>query len=135
MGAVSKNGNEVWTNMSQSEAGLYAIQMKSSGAYQSDLVNSYAWDTALIFIEKMGYTGYACQGLITDASLATGKGEWTTERSGNENYRPATARYLEYSTANRYQGYWAGFRGTMAVTKDGNMSDSAISFRLILFRT
>ncbi len=102
---VSKTG-EVWKNTTQSVALEAAQRMYVENEnYKSDLVNSYAWDTAIVFIEKMEDANYANQGRGENTSLkntgATGDekcniydmagnvGEWVTEYSTKteDNYK------------------------------------------------
>ena len=108
---VIKSGEKVWNYVTQKKASELCINLKTSNGYTdvtSDLVNSYAWDTAIVFIQKCGTdSNYANQvGLSTTpdnpsnlgkAILAEGNGkdkadtqcniydmagncvEWTTE--------------------------------------------------------
>ena len=108
---VIKSGEKVWNYVTQKKASELCINLKISNGYTdvtSDLVNSYAWDTAIVFIQKCGTdNNYANQaGLSTtpdnpsnlgEAILAEGNGatksdvqcniydmagncfEWTTE--------------------------------------------------------
>ena len=55
-----KNSNEtitelktdvVWNNITQSDATIKAQNMYNSDKYTSDLMNSYAWDTATLFVK------------------------------------------------------------------------------------
>ena len=69
----SKYDKTVWTNMTQSVAAT-ACQDLYTGV-NSDLINSYAWDTAILFIQKNGKTDYSIEiGKSTTNSKAnTGK--------------------------------------------------------------
>ena len=110
---VIKSGEKVWNYVTQKKASELCINLKTSNGYTdvtSDLVNSYAWDTAIVFIQKCGTdNNYANQlGTSTtpdnpsnlgEAKLAQGNGkdkadtqcniydmagncvEWTTETS------------------------------------------------------
>ena len=68
---------------------------------KSDLVNSYAWDTAIVFIQEMGNTNYANKNSMNGSILNTGTivdkacnvfdmasncWEWTTEYCTNQGY-------------------------------------------------
>jgi hypothetical protein len=71
--------------------------MYSSNYVESDLINSYSWDTAIVFIQKYsGSTNYANKGSVNTSLLNTGKSgdkvcniydmasnchEWSTEHS------------------------------------------------------
>ena len=52
---VCKSGQEVWNNVTQPKASELSKNMYGSEAkVTSDLINSYAWDTAILFIQKCG---------------------------------------------------------------------------------
>lgn len=51
-GKVTSKQGAVWSNISQSSAASAARVMYTSGEYESDLINSYAWDTAIVFMQK-----------------------------------------------------------------------------------
>ena len=45
---------QLWNNIKQPEAAEKARDMYTAKTFESDLVNSYAWDTAIVFIQKYG---------------------------------------------------------------------------------
>ena len=52
----------LWNNVTQIEAAKISRNMydeKDNVGVESDLVNSYAWDTAIVFIQEMGNSNYA----------------------------------------------------------------------------
>ena len=52
---VCKSEQEVWNNIKQPKASEVSRNMYGSEAkVTSDLINSYAWDTAIVFIQKCG---------------------------------------------------------------------------------
>ena len=71
--------------------------MYNSSYVESDLINSYSWDTAIVFIQKYsGNSNYANQTRVSTSKLNTGKAgdkvcnihdmasncyEWSTEHS------------------------------------------------------
>ena len=63
--AASKSGKNVWVNIEQPNAAIAARKTYSAvdgvnkDKYYSDLVNSYAWDTAIVFIEAYADSDYA----------------------------------------------------------------------------
>ena len=87
----------LWNNVTQIDAAKISRNMynnDNSVGVESDLVNSYAWDTAIVFIQEMGNTNYANKksvnptimntGTINDKvcnifDLASNCCEWTTE--------------------------------------------------------
>ena len=57
---VSKSGGMPWTQITQSKASEVSQMMyEENDNCTSDLVNSYAWDTAIVYIQAMGNTNYA----------------------------------------------------------------------------
>ena len=103
----------LWNYITQLDASKVAINTYAdSTSVKSDLMNSYAWDTAIVFIQECGHTNYANQegDLINSNLTNTGTGqdevckindmasnirEWTTEYSSyplSSNASPCTYR-------------------------------------------
>ena len=96
----SKVGS-LWNNVTQIDAAKISRNMynnDSSVEVKSDLVNSYAWDTAIVFIQEMGNTNYANKSSVNSSIMNTGTTgdevcnihdmasncrEWSTEYSTN----------------------------------------------------
>ena len=122
---TSKYNQTVLGNITQPNAAKVAREMygevkeNNELVYASDLVNSYAWDTAIVFIQTYsGKTDYAShnESITTKAFTATGKNndkycniwdmsgnayEWTTEystSSHNSNFYPCVRRGGYYDT-------------------------------------
>ena len=140
---VIKSGEKVWNYVTQKKASELCINLKTSNGYTdvtSDLVNSYAWDTAIVFIQKCGTdSNYANQvGLSTTpdnpsnlgkAILAEGNGkdkadtqcniydmagncaEWTTETYSDFSI-PCVIRGGSCDNSD----YFASFRGFVLPT-------------------
>ena len=69
--ANSQYNKTVWSNITQPNAAK-ACQDLYEGV-NSDLINSYAWDTAILFIQKYGKNNYSMQNsLNTDSAVNTG---------------------------------------------------------------
>ena len=119
----------LWNNVTQIEAAKISRNMynnDSNVGVESDLVNSYAWDTAIVFIQEMGHNNYANKTSINKSRSNTGATgdevcnifdlssncwEWTTEYSliiYNDAYAtPYVARigsyyYSDNCTIDRY---------------------------------
>ena len=119
----------LWNNVTQIEAAKISRNMynnDSNVGVESDLVNSYAWDTAIVFIQEMGHNNYANKTSINKSRSNTGTTgdevcnifdlssncwEWTTEYSliiYNDAYAtPYVARigsyyYSDNCTIDRY---------------------------------
>ena len=122
---ASKYNQTVLGNITQPNAAKVAREMygevkeNNELVYASDLVNSYAWDTAIVFIQTYsGKTDYAShnESITTKAFTATGKNndkycniwdmsgnayEWTTEYSTSSyssDFYPCVIRGGYYST-------------------------------------
>ena len=124
--AESKYNKAVFNDVTQSEA-FTACQNLYAGI-NSDLVNSYAWDTALLFIQKYGQNNYSREiGQSTTRQIAnTGKNllkstnkedvqlniydmagncwEWTTENFSGAS-GPCVVRGGNYYISNIYTSY------------------------------
>ena len=110
---TSKYNQTVLTNIKQLNAAKAAREMygevkeNNELVYASDLVNSYAWDTAIVFIQTYsGKTDYAShnESITTKAFTATGKNNdkycniW--DMSGNA--YECTTEYSTYSDPRRF---------------------------------
>ena len=49
----SKKGLRLWNDIRQKEASAVSQAMYTNSNFTSDLINSYAWDTAIVFIQTM----------------------------------------------------------------------------------
>ena len=128
---VCKSGQEVWNNVTQPKASELSKNMYGSESkVTSDLINSYAWDTAIVFIQKCGTesnsltysrtigcsTDLQTTGTtILDATKKVDKQcnifdmtgncrEWTTETS-NYFYGSCVLRGGNYSNSSTYTSY------------------------------
>ena len=141
---MSYSQSTLWNFITQPAASKVAINTYAdSSSVKSDLINSYAWDTAIVYIQEAGYTNYANQNSKNTGSLAnTGANsdevcrindmasnvcEWTTEHSSNTIsnvanpcvFRGGCYNYGYYYTAIRpcsastYNNYLIGFRLTL----------------------
>ena len=143
---VCKSGQQPWNYVTQNKASELARAMYTGKTYESDLINSYAWDTAIVFIQKcsgdMDYsrqprlqstlakTGEATDGANKDVrcniyDMAGNEYEWSTETYyGGSNY-PCVLRGGDYNNSNNY-----------ASTRDSGLKTTAFSrfsFRPLLY--
>ena len=127
---MSYNPGTLWNYINQIDASKVAINTykDSSNGVKSDLMNSYAWDTAIVFIQECGYTNYANQTSKNTSLADTGKNsdevckindlasncaEWTTEYSSDTDsgsaypcvYRGGDYSYSSHYTSFRYYDY------------------------------
>ena len=151
--AASKSGQTVWTLITQSEAAIaakkaYPVDGVNKDNYYSDLINSYAWDTAIIFIQtySAGNSNYASVNKSTSFTTTGGNGdqvcnindmsgnayEWTTETStsfDSFSVYPCTRRGGLYNTGNDFAYDYTCYRSYYE-TNDGSYLRS---FRLVLY--
>ena len=134
----------LWNYITQPQAALVSQNMYKNDKYvESDLINSYAWDTAIVYIQAMGNENYANQadgngtlkntGLTQDEKckifdMAGNSLEWTTEystRTDSSTTYPCTFSGAYYSTS----GYFTSPRN------DGSATYSVfrVSFRPLLY--
>ena len=141
-GAITEVKNDtIWNNIYQPDAAMKSQNMYNSNKFTSDLINSYAWDTAITFIQKCtNQTKYSRQNSLNTGSIAqTGTTidkqcnifdmasnvfEWTTETSNYSDY-PCVYRsgYCYDSncyTSNQYYG-------------DTSLGNAGIGFRPLLY--
>ena len=134
----------LWNLLSQPQAALVSQNMYKNDKYvESDLVNSYAWDTAIVYIQAMGNANYANQtdgnGTLKNTGstgdekckifdMAANTVEWTTEYSTNADRSDA------YPCTNR--GGYCSYSSSCTSTRDpGNATGSfgSLSFRPLLY--
>ena len=94
---------QLWNSVLQIDAAKISRNMYNNDqtvGVESDLVNSYAWDTAIVFIQEMGNSNYANKSSVNNTLMNTGTtadkvcnicdmasncNEWTTEYSTYRN--------------------------------------------------
>ena len=128
---ITEKGTEnVYNYVTQLQAAKLSQNMYNSDKFTSDLMNSYAWDTATVFIQNCGTNNkYSIQNSLNTALLQTGTNsltdtskidvqcniydmasniwEWTTETSDDSSvpcvYRGGICSYSCYYTS--YRGF------------------------------
>ena len=122
---ITEKGTEnVYNYVTQLQAAQLSQNMYNSDKFTSDLMNSYAWDTAIVFIQNCGTNSkYSRQNSLntslsqtgtnslTDTSktdvqcniydMASNIWEWTTETS-NDSSNPCVYRGGGYNSSNCY---------------------------------
>ncbi len=137
----SKANKKVWNLIGQPDAATAARNMYNSSYVTSDLINSYSWDTAIVFIQKYsGNSNYANKKFGSVDLIYTGKKgdkvcnihdmagnylEWATEHSNMAAYYSCVKRggYGQMPTSHRNYDHGIG----SPFNVDG------ISFRPILY--
>ena len=134
----------LWNNITQADASKVCRNMYIGNSYvESDLINSYAWDTAITFIQKCSNnsnyanktdgngtiknTGETGDVLCNIYDMAANLGEWTTEFSAYSKSDCSTTYY-----PNTYRG--ATYTLNTNSTAKRNYSTSSTSTAEIGFR-
>ena len=133
---TEKGTDQIYNYVTQLQAAQQVQGMYTSNNFTSDLMNSYAWDTATLFLQSCGTnTKYSRQnslntllsqvGTTNDKQcnvydMASNVREWTTETSSHPDYscvnRGGNSDRSELYTSNRdyyntsYSNYNIGFR-------------------------
>ena len=131
----------VWNDITQPTAADKAQKMyDNTYPFTSDLMNSYAWDTATLFLQSCGTnskysrktedsSSFSSTGTTNDVQcniydMASNVMEWTTETSSISG-DPCDFRGGYYNNSN----YYTSLRGHSSTSN----SDSAIGFRSLLY--
>ena len=129
---VKSKSAAVWNNITQPEAAIKAREMYASTSFESDLINSYAWDTAIVFIQTYsGDSDYSQEEGSTFSSslvntgtngdkrcniydMASNTAEWTTETYTSSG-GPCTIRGGYYFNSNNYTAYRCTYVTSLSV--------------------
>ena len=146
---ITEKGTEnVYNYVTQLQAAQLSQNMYNNDNFTSDLMNSYAWDTAIVFIQKCGTNNkYSRQNSLNTALLQTGTNsltdtskidvqcniydmasntiEWTTETSNISN-GPCVVRGGNY-------GYSSDYTSIRSNGISTSYSDFRMGFRPILY--
>ena len=146
--SMNYNKGTLWNFITQPQAALVSQNMYKNDSYvESDLINSYAWDTAIVYIQAMGNSNYANANRDTTGNtdlkdtgstgdqkckifdMAGNTLEWTTEYStttgGSSDTFPCTIRGGNCNDSD----YYTSDRGNDTATGGNN----GISFRPLLY--
>ena len=141
---MNYNSGTLWNYITQGNASIASRQMYYGDSFvDSDLMNSYAWDTAIVYIQAMGNNNYANasdeNGTLYNAGdttindlkcniygMGTNLSEWTTEYCNyTDSYNvPCTNRGGSYNTSE----YAAG-----RANHSANSSYQNIGFRVRMY--
>ena len=143
--SMSYTVGTLWNDITQPQAALVSQNMYKNDKYvESDLINSYAWDTAIVYIQAMGNENYANANRGTNTSLkdtgstgdekckifdmAANTAEWTAEYSTftiSSYASPCTLRGGNYNISDDYTSY--------RLYSDAPYSNFLISFKPLLY--
>ena len=140
-GTITEVGTDtVWNSITQPNTAIQAQNMYNSTKFTSDLMNSYAWDTATLFLQTYGTNATYSRKTSINSSLsqtgttddkqcnvydmASNVWEWTTETSNNSS-SPCARRGGSYI----YSSNFTSSHGSS--TTSGSVAN--IGFRPLLF--
>lgn len=135
---VSKPNVEIWSGITRNDAQEISKKMYTNGNLKSSLINSYAYDTTLAWLEKTNEIEAYKYDMSKDEKIFTGRNKYN-------NIFDFTDNIMEYSLETNYDTVIIrGFayseeiedRSRYAILKDDNYFDnvSIISFRTILYK-
>ena len=105
---VFKSNQIVYNNITQENAAMLVRNLYSNQTqnYESDLVNSYAWDTAIVFIQEFsGDTDYSMQSRLQDTIAKTGEASDGISKDVRCNIYDMAGNVVELTTeSNSYDG-------------------------------
>jgi len=140
---VSKKDVQVWNYVTQNKASSLSRSMYTSSNFTSDLINSYAWDTAIIFIQTFGgcadyaernfSTSFANTGINNDKycniyDMSGNAFEWSTETSSHAGFPCVYRGGYSGTVYGLARGYTSG--RSRSITTN---SSSYHSFRPLLY--
>ena len=132
-----KPNDYVYNNVTQPQAAKLSQEMYTGKSFTSDLVNSYSWDTAIVFIQKFEDSDYSIQTSLYKGQepakqgtnnleaqyqdevcniwdMASNCTEWTTETSSCPGY-PCTNRGGYYDNSINYTSFRRYFSPTDSI--------------------
>ena len=138
---ITEKGTEnVYNYVTQLQAAQLSQNMYTSDKFTSDLMNSYAWDTAIVFIQNCGTNAkYSRQNSLNKALAQTGTTtdmqcniydmasnvlEWTTETS-----RDSSKACVYRGGSCNGSGYYTSYRNNNPTS----YSDVSFGFRPLLY--
>ena len=141
-----KANDYVYNYVRQEQASERCQSMYINKPYESDLVNSYAWDTAIIFFQEFGGNTTYSRKTTVNKSLAntgtSGTSYTETEKDVICNVYDMASNYIELSTEFYNQlgsncvlrgGYIESRAASSRTTCPDGLSDMNFSFRPVLY--
>ena len=107
---ASKANSQVWNYVTQNKASSLCQSMYTNKPYESDLINSYAWDTAIIFFQEFGGNegnNYANKTNVSGSLANTGTSgtSYTGTKDTICNVYDMAGNYFEWSTETPSSAY------------------------------
>ncbi len=125
---VCKEGQYVYNYITQRQAATLAREMYPDKKFVSDLMNSYAWDTAIVFIQEFSEDGdYAIQKSIQSTLAQTGKATDGSNFDERCNVYDMAGNCYEWTTET--SSYAGSIPDSPCVDRGGNCSSGKTSNR------
>ena len=145
--------DSVWNNITQPDAAIQARNMyDNTHPFTSDLINSYAWDTATLFLQYCGNnsTPYSIQNSLNTGAIATtgttndvqcnvydmasNLWEWSTETSDESDNGEFVFRGGSYKNSSHYTITRHGKRNISTyIATSATYFYEYITFRILLY--
>ena len=119
-GTITEVGTDtVWNSITQPNAAIQAQNMYNSSKFTSDLMNSYAWDTATLFLQTCGEEKYSIKTSVNNslASKGTNSSDYTGTRDTVCNVYDMASNVYEWTTETSDSSHGP------CVTRGGDYSD------------
>ena len=116
---TEKGTDQVYNFVTQLQAGQLAQNMYNSSKFTSDLMNSYAWDTATLFLQTCGEEKYSIKTSVNNslASKGTNSSDYTGTRDTVCNVYDMASNVYEWTTETSDSSHGP------CVTRGGDYSD------------
>ena len=143
---TEKGTDQIYNYVKQPQAAKLSQEMYNSNKFTSDLMNSYAWDTATLFLQTCGEEKYSRKTSVNNSLASKGTNssdytgtrdtvcnvydmasnirEWTTETSDHSN-NPCASRGGAYGSSDTYTSTRIGV--------STSYSNDFVGFRPLLF--
>ena len=139
---TEKGTDSVYNYVTQKQAAEQAQNMYNSNKFTSDLMNSYAWDTATLFLQTCGEEKYSRKTSVNNslASRGTNSSDYTGTRDTVCNVYDMASNLYEWTTETSndsnapcvFRG--GGYNLSSTYTSDRNVRNTSDSIDLIGFR-
>ncbi len=143
---VCTTDNYVYNYITQQQAAKLSRNMYSGTSFQSDLLNSYAWDTAILFLQMFGTNSkYSIQTSLHNSLAVKGSGSITNEKEKDIvcNVFDMANNCFEWETETSSQPDWGhcmyrgasyGYYSLSSLRNDGTSRPyDDVAFRPILY--
>ena len=130
----------LWNNITQPDAAKASRAMYTSEEFTSDLANSYAWDTAIVFIQTFGGADYEAYSMQDGMSINSNLTNTGVNGDNPLNINDMASNIYEWTTENHSrQGFHSVYRGGVYnnsdyYTSSRVYSDISSAFTRITFR-